>query len=83
MDRTVGKVLLPRSVGFYIVGSVFMAASLYLLHGFIVYGRGTFFLTAELVAVSAVGVAVYGAIVLTLDKTFRDFLRRALRESFG
>ena len=81
--RTVGKVLLPRSVGFYIVGSVFMAASLYLLHGFIVYGRGTFFLTAELVAVSAVGVAVYGAIVLTLYKTFRDFLRRALRESFG
>jgi hypothetical protein len=59
-----------------------MAALLFLLQGFITYGRGTLFLTLELVAVSAVGVGVYGAFVLALDKTLRDFLRRALKETF-
>ncbi len=81
--RKSGKLAPPRSVGYYIAGSGIMAAVLYLLQGSISYGRGTFFLAFELVAVSAVGVAAYAAFVLALDKPLRDFLLRALRETFA
>ena len=58
-----------------------MAALLYFLRPLFVFGRGTLFLTLELVFVGAIGVAAYGAIVLSLDKPMRDFLRKALRAS--
>jgi O-antigen/teichoic acid export membrane protein len=80
--RKTDHIVVPRSLGYYVVGAGLMAALLFLLQGFIIYGRGTLFLTLELVAVSAVGVGVYGAFVLALDKTLRDFLRRALKETF-
>jgi hypothetical protein len=80
--RKTDHIVVPRSLGYYVVGAGLMAALLFLLQGFITYGRGTLFLTLELVAVSAVGVGVYGAFVLALDKTLRDFLRRALKETF-
>ena len=81
--RKVGKLALPRSIGYYVLGAGIMAALLYVLQGFITYGGGTFYLTLELVAVSAVGVGAYGAFVLALDKTLREFLRRALKETFA
>jgi len=76
------QLLIPASVGYYIVGSGIMAVLLHFLEGLIVLG-GTFFLTLELVAVSVVGVSVYAAFVLALDKTLRVFVRRAIRETFG
>ncbi len=81
--RMVGKLILPSSIGYYIAGSGVMAVVLYLLKGFIVYSGGTFFLAFELVVVSAVGVGAYGVFVLSLDRTLRDFLRRALTETFA
>ncbi len=80
--RMVGKLVLPRSVGYYVLGSGLMAVVLYLLQRFIVYDGGTFFLTLELVLVSALGVGAYSGLVLALDKPLRDFLRRALKETF-
>ncbi len=77
------QLALPSSIGYYVVGAGIMAALLYVLQGFITYGGGTFALAAELVAVSVVGVSVYGAFVLALDKTLRDFVRSALRETFA
>jgi O-antigen/teichoic acid export membrane protein len=80
--RRVGKLVVPRSIGYYVVGAGIMAAVLYALQGFIVYGGGTLFLALELIAVSAVGMGAYGAFVLALDKTLRGFLRKALKETF-
>ena len=84
--RRIGKtepILVPRSIGYYVVGAGMMAVLLYFLQGFMTYSRGTFFLVAELVVVSGVGVTVYGAFVLTLDKDLRAFVRRAIRENLG
>jgi hypothetical protein len=80
--RKTDQLVVPRSVGYYVVGAGIMAALLYVLQGFMTYKVGTLFLTLELVAISAAGVVVYGAFVLALDKTLRDFVRRALREAF-
>jgi O-antigen/teichoic acid export membrane protein len=81
--RKVGKLIVPRSIGYYVLGAGIMAVALYLLEPFIFYGRGTFFLALELVLVAGVGTGAYGAFVLALDKTLRDFLRRALKEGFA
>jgi len=81
--RRVGKLIIPRSIGYYLIGAGIMAAIVYPLQGFITYGGGTFFLAIELVLVSGVGVGAYGAFVLALDKTLREFLRTALRENFA
>jgi O-antigen/teichoic acid export membrane protein len=81
--RKVGRIILPRSVGYYVAGSGIMAVILYFLQGFLVYGGGTFFLAFELVAITLVGVGAYAAFVLALDKTLRDFLRRVMRETFA
>ncbi len=81
--RQVGKLIIPRSIGYYVVGAGIMAAILYLLEPFIYYHGGTFFLAFELVLLGAVGVGAYGAFVLALDKTLRDFVRRALKETFA
>ena len=81
--RAVGKLIVPRSIGYYVVGAGIMAVILYLLEPFIFYGRGTFFLAFELVLVGGVGVGGYSAFVLALDKPLRDFLRRALKEGFA
>ena len=81
--RAVGKLIVPRSIGYYVLGAGIMAVILYLLAPFIFYGRGTFFLALELVLVGGIGVGAYGAFVLALDKTLRDFLRRALKEGFA
>ena len=78
--RREGKLIVPPSIGYYVAGAAIMAAIIYLLEPFIVYGRGTFFLALELVVVGGVGLTGYGAFVLALDKTLRDLLRRALRE---
>lgn len=81
--RRVGKLAAPPSIGYYVVGAGIMAVVVYLLEPLIVYGRGTFFLAFELVLVGGVGLVAYGAFVLALDKTLRQFLRRAFREGFG
>jgi len=81
--HTVGKLVYPTSLGYYIVGAGLMAAILYVLQRFIVYGEGTFYLALELVAVGVLAVGAYGAFVLALDKTLRAFLSKALRESFA
>lgn len=81
--HTVGKLVYPSSIGYYVAGAALMAAILYVLQRFIVYGEGTFFLALELVAVGVLAVGAYGAFVLALDKTLRGFLRKALKESFG
>jgi hypothetical protein len=80
--RRVGKLTIPRSVGYYVVGAGIMAAVLVLLEPFILYHKGTFFLAFELVLVSGVGLVAYGAFVLALDKNLRGFFRRAIREGF-
>ena len=79
--RKVGKLVVPPSIGYYVVGAGLMAVVIYLLEPLIVYGRGTFFLAFELVLVGGAGLAVYGAFVLGLDKTLRDFALRALKET--
>jgi hypothetical protein len=79
----VGKLVYPSSIGYYVAGAALMAAILYVLQRFIVYGEGTFFLALELVVVGGLAVGAYGAFVLALDKTLRGFLRKALRESFA
>ena len=81
--RSVGKLIVPSSIGYYVVGAGIMAAILYVLQRLIVYGGGTFFLAFELVGVALAGVAAYGAFVLALDKDLRGFLGRALRENFA
>jgi O-antigen/teichoic acid export membrane protein len=81
--RQLGKLVIPRSIGYYVVGAGIMAVVVYVLKGFIVYGRGTFFLALELVVVCGVGVLAYGAFVLALDKNLREFARRALKETFA
>jgi len=81
--RKVGKLVVPRSIGYYVLGAGIMAVVLYLLEPFIFYGKGTFFLALELVVVGGVGVGAYGAFVLALDKTLRDLLRKALKEGFA
>ena len=81
--RTVGKLILPSSIGYYLAGAGIMAALLYLLEGFIVYGKGTFFLAFELIAVSVAGAVTYGAFVLALDRALREFIRKGLRETLG
>jgi len=81
--RRLGKLIIPRSIGYYVAGGGILAAIVYPLQSLISYGDGNFFLAFELALVTLVGVAAYGAFVLALDKTLRDFLRRALRESFG
>jgi len=80
--RKVGKLIIPRSIGYYIVGAGIMAIVLYVLKPFILYHQGTFFLAFELVLVSGIGLAAYGGFVLALDKDLRDFTRRALKEGF-
>jgi O-antigen/teichoic acid export membrane protein len=81
--RTVGKLIIPRSIGYYAVGAGIMAVILRLLQGFISYHVGTFFLATELVLVGGVGLVGYGAFVLALDKPLRSFLRKALMEMFA
>jgi O-antigen/teichoic acid export membrane protein len=81
--RKVEQIIVPRSIGYYVGSAGTMAVLLYLLKGFISYARGTFFLTLELVVVSGIGVGVYAAIVLTLDKDLRAFVRKALRENLA
>jgi O-antigen/teichoic acid export membrane protein len=81
--RKTGQLIVPRSLGYYVVGAAIMAALLFLLQGFLIYERGTLFLTLELLGVSAVGAGAYGAFVLALDKTLRDFVRRAVKEMFA
>ncbi len=81
--RRVGRLVIPRSIELYVVGAAIMAVVLYMLQRFIVYGGGTFFLAFELVVVSTVGVCAYGAFVLALDKTLREFILKALKESFA
>jgi O-antigen/teichoic acid export membrane protein len=80
---TVGKLIVPRSIGYYVLGAGIMAVILYLLEPFIFYGRGTFFLALELVLVGGFGVGAYAVFVLALDKTLRGILRRALKEGFA
>ncbi|HVC27786.1 MAG TPA: hypothetical protein VND40_06450 [Nitrososphaerales archaeon] len=80
--RAGGKLVVPRSIGYYVAGAGIMALILYLLAPFIVYGKGTFFLAFELILVGGVGVVAYGAFVLALDKSLRELLRRALKEGF-
>jgi O-antigen/teichoic acid export membrane protein len=80
--RKVGKLIIPRSIGYYVVGAGIMAIVLRLLEPFILYHQGTFFLAFELVLVSGIGLAAYGGFVLALDKDLRDFARRALKEGF-
>jgi O-antigen/teichoic acid export membrane protein len=77
---SLGKLTIPRSVGFYIVGAAIMAGVIYFLEGFIVYKGGTFFLAAEIVAVSGIGIAVYGVFVLAVDRPLRAVAGRMLRE---
>ncbi|HUI00817.1 MAG TPA: hypothetical protein VLX56_04220 [Nitrososphaerales archaeon] len=79
----VGRVVVPRSIGLYVAASCVMAAVLYLLERFIVYGHGTSFLVGELIVVGGIGVTVYAAFVLALDRQLREFVKRALAESFG
>ncbi len=79
--RKVEQIVIPRSIAYYVIGAAIMAGLLYLLKGFITYTRGTFFLTLELVVVAVIGVSVYGAFVLTLDKDLRAFVLRALKET--
>lgn len=81
--RSVGNVTVPRSLAYYIGAAVVMAGVLYLLEPLIVYGKGTFYLAGELVLVGVAGLAVYAAIVLALDRTMRQFLARALRQTLG
>jgi O-antigen/teichoic acid export membrane protein len=81
--RKMGKLIVPRSIGYYVVGAGIMAAVVYMLEPFIFYHGGTFFLAFQLVLISVVGVGAYGAFVLALDKTLREFLRKAVREGFS
>ena len=81
--RRIETLVFPSSIGYYAVGAGIMALVLYPLQGFLVYGLGTFALALELVAVSVVGVGAYGVFVLVLDKTLRNFIRTAWRETFG
>jgi len=81
--RKVGKLVVPPSIGYYVLGAGLMAVMIYLLEPLIIYGRGTFFLAFELVVVGGAGLAVYGALVLALDKTLREFARKALKEAFA
>jgi O-antigen/teichoic acid export membrane protein len=78
--RKVAKLVLPPSIGYYLLGAILMGVVIYLLEPFIVYGKGTFFLAVELVIVGGVGLAGYASLVLALDKNLRDFARRALNE---
>ncbi|HEV2389918.1 MAG TPA: hypothetical protein VGS04_04255, partial [Nitrososphaerales archaeon] len=79
--RRVGKLVAPPSIGYYILGAGLMAVVTYLLEPLIIYGRGTFFLAFELVVVGGAGLAAYGAFVLALDRTLREFAVRVLREA--
>jgi hypothetical protein len=81
--RKVGRLVVPPSIGYYVAGAGIMAVVVYLLEPFIVYGGGTFFLAFELVLLGGAALVVYGGFVLTLDKTLREFLRRALSEAFA
>jgi O-antigen/teichoic acid export membrane protein len=81
--RKTDSLVVPRSVGYYVMGAGIMAALLYSIQRFVAYSGGTLFLTLELVVLCAVGAGVYGAFVLALDRTLRNFLRRALKETFG
>ena len=81
--RQVGKLTVPPSIGYYVVGAGIMAVVVYLLEPLIAYGKGTFFLAFELVLLGGAALVVYSAFVLTLDKTLREFLRRALGETFA
>jgi O-antigen/teichoic acid export membrane protein len=78
--RALGKLTIPPSVFYYVGGSGVMAVVLYVLKGYITYGRGTFFLTFELVLVALAGMIAYGAVVLTFDRQIREFARVALKE---
>jgi O-antigen/teichoic acid export membrane protein len=77
--RALGKLPLPPSIFYYVVGSGVMAVVLYVLMGYIGYVRGTFFLTFELVLVALAGTIAYGAVVLTFDRRLRDFVLTAVR----
>jgi O-antigen/teichoic acid export membrane protein len=81
--REVGKLVVPPSIGYYVAGAGLMSVVIYLLEPLIAYHGGTFFLAFELVLVGGAGLVVYGAFVLTLDKTLREFARRALSEAFA
>ena len=81
--RKLGRLAVPRSIGYYVGGAAIMAAILYFLEPFIILDKGTFFLAFELVLVGAVGIVGYGAFVLALDKTLRDVMRRALKETLA
>ncbi len=80
--RAGGKLVVPRSIGYYVVGAGIMAVVLYLLAPFIVFGVGTFSLALELVGVGGAGIVAYGAFVLAIDKSLRGLLRKALSEGF-
>ncbi len=79
----VGRLTIPRSVGFYVLGAAIMAVVLYVLEGFIVYGEDIFFLAAELVAVSAIGIGTYAVFVLAVDKRLRGMAVKMIRETFS
>ena len=81
--RKVGRLIVPPSVGYYVVGAGLMAVVIYLLEPAIIYRGGTFFLALELVLVGGAGLVVYGAFVLAFDKTLRGFLQRAIKEAFA
>jgi O-antigen/teichoic acid export membrane protein len=78
-----GKLMVPRSIGFYAIGAVIMAGVIYFLEGLIAYGGGTFFLAAELVVVSVIGFGVYSAFVLAVDKELREVARAILKKTFS
>ncbi len=81
--KSMGKLAIPRSIGYYVAGAGIMAVVLYALEPLVDLHHGAFFLAGELVAASVVGVSVYGAFVLALDKEMRGFIRRALRETLA
>ena len=81
--RKVGKLVIPRSIGYYVLGAGIMAAIVYALERLISYQGGSLLLAFELFLVGCVGVGAYGAFVLALDKTLRDFLRKVLKDSFS
>lgn len=81
--RKTGRLIVPRSVGYYVIGAGIMAAILYLLEPLIDVNVGTFTLAGELVLVGGAGISIYGAFVLALDRDLRAIIRRAISQQLA
>ncbi len=81
--RRSGRLVVARSLVNYIVGSALMGAFLAVGAHFADYSLGTLPFAAELVGLSAVGVAIYAAYVLATEPSVRRMTRVVLNPVLG